>query len=56
MPCSQEPRRDSRYRYEDFLTLSKDADLDIPILQQAKAEYAKAAMRLQSLTKSGLTA
>jgi serine/threonine protein kinase/Flp pilus assembly protein TadD len=27
--------------YQDFLTLWKDADLDVPILQQAKAEYAK---------------
>jgi tetratricopeptide (TPR) repeat protein/predicted Ser/Thr protein kinase len=27
--------------YEDFLTLWKDADPDIPILQEAKAEYAK---------------
>jgi eukaryotic-like serine/threonine-protein kinase len=27
--------------YQDFLTLWKDADLDIPILKQAKAEYAK---------------
>jgi eukaryotic-like serine/threonine-protein kinase len=27
--------------YEDFLALSKDADRDIPILKQAKAEYAK---------------
>ena len=27
--------------YEDFLTLWKDADHDIPILKQAKAEYAK---------------
>lgn len=27
--------------YQDFLTLSKDADLDIPVLKQAKAEYAK---------------
>ena len=26
--------------YQDFLTLWKDADPDIPILQQAKAEYA----------------
>jgi len=26
---------------EDFLTLWKDADPDIPILKQAKAEYAK---------------
>jgi hypothetical protein len=27
--------------YKDFLTLWKDADSDVPILKQAKAEYAK---------------
>jgi hypothetical protein len=27
--------------YQDFFTLWKDADPDIPILNQAKAEYAK---------------
>jgi eukaryotic-like serine/threonine-protein kinase len=27
--------------YQDFLTLWKDADPDIPILKQAKSEYAK---------------
>jgi uncharacterized protein YbjT (DUF2867 family) len=27
--------------YQDLLTLWKDADPDIPILKQAKAEYAK---------------
>jgi tetratricopeptide (TPR) repeat protein len=27
--------------YKDFLTLWRDADSDIPILKQAKAEYAK---------------
>jgi hypothetical protein len=27
--------------YKDFLTLWKDADLDIPIYKEAKAEYAK---------------
>ena len=27
--------------YQDFLTLWKDADLDIPVLKQAKAEYGK---------------
>ena len=27
--------------YGDFLTLWKDADADIPILVQAKAEYAR---------------
>jgi hypothetical protein len=27
--------------YQDFLTLWKDADPDIPILKEAKAEYAR---------------
>jgi hypothetical protein len=27
--------------YKDFLTLWKDADPDIPVLKEAKAEYAK---------------
>jgi eukaryotic-like serine/threonine-protein kinase len=27
--------------YQDFLSLWKDADPDIPILKEAKAEYAK---------------
>jgi tetratricopeptide (TPR) repeat protein len=31
----------SKIAYQDFLALWKDADPDIPILQQAKAEYAK---------------
>ena len=31
----------SRTAYQDFLALWKDADSDIPILQQAKSEYAK---------------
>ena len=31
----------TRAAYQDFLTLWKDADPDIPILKQAKAEYAK---------------
>jgi eukaryotic-like serine/threonine-protein kinase len=31
----------ARSAYQDFLTLWKDADPDIPILNQAKAEYAK---------------
>jgi len=31
----------SRKAYEEFLTLWQDADPDIPILKQAKAEYAK---------------
>jgi len=31
----------SRIAYQDFFALWKDADPDIPILQQAKVEYAK---------------
>ncbi len=31
----------SKTAYQDFLTLWKDADPDIPILRQAKAEYAR---------------
>ena len=31
----------ARKSYQDFLTLWKDADPDIPIYQQAKAEYAR---------------
>ena len=31
----------SKTAYQDFLTLWKDADPDIPILRQAQAEYAK---------------
>ena len=31
----------ARAAYQDFLTLWKDADSDIPILKQARAEYAR---------------
>jgi eukaryotic-like serine/threonine-protein kinase len=31
----------ARVAYKDFLTLWKNADPDIPILKEAKAEYAK---------------
>ena len=31
----------AKLAYRDFLTLWKDADRDIPILQQAKVEYAR---------------
>ena len=31
----------ARAAYQDFLALWKDADSDIPILKEAKAEYAK---------------
>ncbi|MGH9861810.1 MAG: tetratricopeptide repeat protein, partial [Candidatus Acidiferrales bacterium] len=32
---------EARKAYQDFLALWKDADSDLPLLQQAKAEYAK---------------
>jgi hypothetical protein len=31
----------SRMAYQDFLALWKDADPNIPLLQQARAEYAR---------------
>jgi eukaryotic-like serine/threonine-protein kinase len=31
----------ARKAYQDFFTLWKDADPDIPILKEAKAEYAR---------------
>jgi hypothetical protein len=31
----------ARSAYQNFLTLWKDADPDIPVLKQAKAEFAK---------------
>jgi hypothetical protein len=31
----------SRLAYQDFLVLWKDADPEIPVLQQARAEYAR---------------
>ena len=34
-------RAKARTAYQDFLTLWKDADPDVPILKEAKAEYAK---------------
>jgi eukaryotic-like serine/threonine-protein kinase len=34
-------RAKSRTAYQDFFVLWKDADPDVPILKQAKAEYAK---------------
>jgi len=34
-------RTKARTKYQDFLTLWKDADPDVPILKEAKTEYAK---------------
>jgi uncharacterized membrane protein YesL len=34
-------RENSRKAYDDFFKMWKDADQDIPILRQAKAEYKK---------------
>jgi len=31
----------SRTAYQDFFALWKDADADLPVLKEAKAEYAK---------------
>ena len=38
-------RTKAKSAYQDFLTLWKDADPDIPILKQAKAEYARVGER-----------
>ena len=40
-PTPSGDQRKARTAYQDFLTLWKDADPDIPILKEAKAEYAK---------------
>ena len=40
-PPHQGNNAKGRGAYQDFLTLWKDADPDIPVLKQAKAEYAK---------------
>ena len=31
----------ARAKYQDFLALWKDADPDVPVLMQAKAEYSR---------------
>jgi len=40
-PLQQGDTAKARAAYQDFLTLWKDADPDIPVLKQAKAEYAR---------------
>jgi hypothetical protein len=40
LSCCKNPSRETA-AYKDFLTLWKDADPDIPILKEAKTEYAK---------------
>ena len=40
-PLQPDALAKARAAYQDFLTLWKDADPDIPILRQAKAEYAR---------------
>jgi hypothetical protein len=37
----QATRHKAKSAYQDFFALSKDADPDIPILKEAKVEYAK---------------
>jgi hypothetical protein len=34
-------KTNAKAAYQDFLSLWKDADPDIPILKQARAEYAR---------------
>jgi hypothetical protein len=34
-------RPNARITYKDFFAIWKDTDLDIPVLKEAKAEYAK---------------
>jgi len=41
MPMSAGGRARALAAYKDFLTLWKDADRNVPILNDAKAEYAK---------------
>jgi hypothetical protein len=40
-PLQQDALAKARAAYQDFLTLWKDADPDIAILKEAKAEHAK---------------
>jgi hypothetical protein len=40
-PLQPDTLAKARTAYQDFLALWKDADPDVPILKQAKAEYAK---------------
>jgi len=40
-PLQPDALAKARAAYQDFLTIWKDADPDIPILKEAKAEYAK---------------
>jgi 2',3'-cyclic-nucleotide 2'-phosphodiesterase (5'-nucleotidase family) len=37
----QNDEAQARIAYQDFLAIWKDADRDLPLLKQAKAEYAK---------------
>jgi eukaryotic-like serine/threonine-protein kinase len=37
----------ARAKYQDFFTLWKDADPEIPILNEARAEYAKLAAHMR---------
>jgi hypothetical protein len=40
----------ARKSYEDFLTLWKDADSNVPIYRQAKAEYARMLKNLKGVS------
>jgi hypothetical protein len=49
-PCREDPPRAA---YRDFLALWEDSDRDIPILQQAKAEYANLQIKSKQLLGLG---
>jgi hypothetical protein len=40
-PATRSSTALAKTAYQDFFSLWKDADLDIPILKKVKAEYAK---------------
>jgi len=46
----QGDKQKSRAAYQDFLALWKDADPDIPVLKQAKPEYAKVQSQQYSIS------
>jgi hypothetical protein len=41
VPLQQDALAKARAAYKEFFTLWKDADPDVPVLKEAKAEYAR---------------
>jgi len=44
----------ARAAYQDFLALCEDADLDIPVMKLAKAEYASCSSLCAHAKRAGL--